>query len=176
MSQVPTTRRGRQRAKGASVSPSHSHIPVHPTTGTTSSKRPSSPPMTKTALLLMVVIISAAFLLRLFSAAFSDTGIGDDSNDAARSDQDSAQKSQRQRLVLLVGPHKSASTSVQSYLVKLEKAGVLGQHNWKWVGNERNKGFAEASRYLLMGDKTTTGERDVDKERSVALKIGRAHV
>jgi len=171
MSQVPTTRRGRQRAKGASVSPSHSHIPVHPTTGTTSSKRPSSPPMTKTALLLMVVIISAAFLLRLFSAAFSDTGIGDDSNDAARSDQDSAQKSQRQRLVLLVGPHKSASTSVQSYLVKLEKAGVLGQHNWKWVGNERNKGFAEASRYLLMGDQTTTGERDVDKERSVALSL-----
>lgn len=76
-----------------------------------------------------------------------------------------------QRLVMLVGPHKSASTSVQSYLVKLEKAGVLGQHNWKWIGNERNKGFAEASRYILMGDTTTTGERNVAKERSTAESL-----
>ena len=118
--------------------------------------------MTKAALLLMAVILSAALLLRLFSVAFPHTRIGGKSNAGVR---------QRQRMVLLVGPHKSASTSVQSYLVKLGKAGVLSQHNWKWVGNERNKGFAEASRYLLMGDTTTTGERDVDKERSVALSL-----
>ena len=158
----PTSRRGRLQAKGGSVSPSHSR--VH------HSKRPRSsscsPPMTKAALLLMAVILSAALLLRLFSVDFPYTRIGSKSNAGVRSGQ-----VQRQRMVLLVGPHKSASTSVQSYLVKLGKAGVLSQHNWKWVGNERNKGFAEASRYLLMGDITTTGERNVDKERSVALSL-----
>ena len=163
----PTSRRGRLQAKGGSVSPSHSR--VHHTTSTSSKRQRSlscSPPMTKAALLLMAVIFSAALLLRLFSVAFPYTRIGGKRNPGARSGQ-----MQRQRMVLLVGPHKSASTSVQSYLVKLGKAGVLSQHNWKWIGNERNKGFAEASRYLLMGDTTTTGERDVDKERSVALSL-----
>jgi hypothetical protein len=112
----------------------------------------------------MVVLVLALLLLRYFPGAF------DRSNTSVSTGSSLPIPAPKQRLVLLVGPHKSASTSVQSYLVKLEKAGVLGQHNWKWIGNRRNKGFAEASRYLLMGSKTN-GERDVIKERSVAASL-----
>ena len=117
-------------------------------------------------LLLVAVILSVFLILRYPQAPF-----GGSTDGTRTSSSSSILAPNGQRLVMLVGPHKSASTSVQSYLVKLEKAGVLGQHNWKWIGNERNKGFAEASRYLLMGDTTTTGERDVMKERSTAESL-----
>ena len=48
-----------------------------------------------------------------------------------------------QRLVLLVGPHKAASTSVQSFLFALQKQGILGKHGWEWTSTSP-KGF----RYL----------------------------
>ena len=54
-----------------------------------------------------------------------------------------------QRIVILPGPHKAASTSVQSYLVKLAKDGILNQHNWTWVGKENAKGFSLLARDLL---------------------------
>ena len=51
------------------------------------------------------------------------------------------------------------------------KAGVLGQHNWKWIGEKSSKGFAGASRYLLMGKITTAGERDVMEDRTAAESL-----
>lgn len=75
---------------------------------------------------------------------------------------------QKQRLVMLVGPHKSASTSVQAYLVKLAKANVLKRFNWSWTGRDNLKGFSDASRYLLVPDMATGKERKTAKVRREA--------
>ena len=160
-----TSRRARQiEAKDATSSPSHTRL--YPTTYAASKRSRSSLfPITKKPAVLLIVVVFLAFLLLGYARRSFESNGGTSTWSSSRISEP------KQRLVMLVGPHKSASTSVQSYLVKLEKAGVLGQHNWKWIGNERNKGFAEASRYLLMGDTTTTGERDVMKERSTAESL-----
>jgi len=76
---------------------------------------------------------------------------------------------QKQRLVMLVGPHKSASTSVQAYLIKLAKANVLKHFNWSWTGRDESlKGFSGASRYLLMQDTANGKERKTAKIRREA--------
>jgi hypothetical protein len=54
-----------------------------------------------------------------------------------------------QRTVLLPGPHKSASTSVQTYLVNLYNEGILSSYNWEWVGSNYSNGFSDLARQLL---------------------------
>ena len=61
-----------------------------------------------------------------------------------------ANNKMEQRIIILPGPHKSATTSVQHYLVKLAKEEVLSKYNWSWVGRKESiTGFADISRYLL---------------------------
>ena len=164
-----TSRRARQstEAKDATAA-SPSQTRPYPTNAASKRSKSSVPMTKKAAVLLVVVIILLAFLLLGYARRSFESNGGASTWSSSPT---SISERTKQRLVMLVGPHKSASTSVQSYLVKLEKAGVLGQHNWKWIGNERNKGFAEASRYLLMGEISTTGERDVMKERTTAESL-----
>ena len=60
-----------------------------------------------------------------------------------------ANNTKEQRIIILPGPHKSATTSVQTYLVHLAKEKVLSEYNWSWVGGEAITGFVAISRYLL---------------------------
>ena len=61
-----------------------------------------------------------------------------------------ANNKMEQRIIILPGPHKSATTSVQHYIVKLAKEKVLSKYNWSWVGGKESiTGFADISRYLL---------------------------
>ena len=72
-------------------------------------------------------------------------------------------QSANQRIIFLPGPHKSASTSVQVYLVQLSKEGILENHNWHWVGNDSAKGFSDVARQLLYEPEFDKNVEKLDK-------------
>jgi hypothetical protein len=74
----------------------------------------------------------------------------------------------KQRIVILPGPHKSASTSVQAYLVQLAKEGVLVQHSWSWLGKRSRKGFSGIARQLLFPPEFGTDEDKLNESKQVA--------
>ena len=54
------------------------------------------------------------------------------------------------RIVILPGPHKTASTAIQKFLVKLHMHGVLHEYGWFWVGGKTSKGLSATARHLLI--------------------------
>ncbi|KAL7490129.1 hypothetical protein ACHAW6_015847 [Cyclotella cf. meneghiniana] len=73
-----------------------------------------------------------------------------------------------QKIVLLPGPHKSASTSVQRYLVRLAIAGILPQYNWEWIGKDSSKGFSDLAQHLLYEAKVGENDRKLLMQKNVA--------
>ena len=73
-----------------------------------------------------------------------------------------------QRVVILPGPHKSASTSVQAYLVQLAKKGILKQHSWAWLGHTSSKGFSRIARHLFYEPEFEKNIENVDKFKQKA--------
>lgn len=78
--------------------------------------------------------------------------------------------STEQRIVILPGPHKSASTSVQIYLVQLAKKGTLKQHSWAWLGKESSKGFSFLARHLLYAPEFEEDKDKVEKFKQLTKK------
>jgi hypothetical protein len=76
----------------------------------------------------------------------------------------------QQRIVLLPGPHKSASTSVQAYIVQLSRESILAYHNWHWVGKKTSKGFSDIARFLLYQPDDGKKKEKMDKFQQLTFE------
>ena len=71
-------------------------------------------------------------------------------------------KNQRQRVVILPGPHKTATTSVQSFLVRLQKKDKLGDFEWPAA---QSKAFAPVMKSVLFNVDDEMGVRGRKQEK-----------
>jgi hypothetical protein len=75
-----------------------------------------------------------------------------------------AEDPQRQRIVILPGPHKSGTTSVQSFLDQLQKNNQLG--HFEWPGNGP-KAFAGVSGAILFHNNSDSGKHSNAEVKSL---------